>query len=112
MSHYACASIDRTIFYFAGYCGHGKCDHNSLTALNVDDFSWTTLFRTSDDIGPMKKSGCGLVAFNRQLLALGGVSYSAPKTPRNPPSPYKKYKSFFYTNEHHLFDIEGGGYHL
>ena len=108
---YASASIGRNIFYFAGYCGHGKCEHNNLTALSVDDFTWRELFPTTDITGPMRKSQCGLVAIKGQLLAVGGSAYSAPTHP-SPSARYEKGLGAFYTNEHNIYDMETGEYIL
>ena len=91
---YACASIGREVFYFAGDCNHDKCEHNSLTALSVDKFTWRELFATTDIEGPMRKSLCGLVAIKGQLLAVGGVAYSPPTNP-SPSAQYKKDVGFF-----------------
>ena len=104
---YACSSIGHDIFYFAGYCGHDKCRHNSLNILNVDDFTWRELFPTSDTTGPMRKSYCGMLAFHTQLLMLGGNGGSIPKDPL-PSATYEKYTDLVVTNEHHIYDREGG----
>ena len=108
MYNYSCCGIGRDIFYFAGDCSHSSCDHNSLCALNVDDFTWRELCPTNDDTtGPMRKSGCGMLAFHDRLLAVGGEGYSLRKDP-SPSGTYKEHDGYIYTNEHHIYDKEGG----
>ena len=104
---YACSSISHSIFYFAGYCSHDECRHNSFNVLNVDYFTWEELFSTSDTTGPMKKSGSRMLAFYNQLLAVGGVGVSFPKDP-SPSATYEKLGDFIFTNEHHIYDTEEG----
>ena len=107
----ATASIGRSIFYFGGNCGHDQCEHNNLTALSVDEFIWRELFPTTDITGPMRKSRGGLVAIKNQLLAVGGLAYSAPTNPSSS-ARYEKYYGGCCTNEHNIYDIENGEYQL
>ena len=104
---YGCDNINHDIFYFAGHCGHEGCDHNSLNVLNVDDFTWRCLYHDNDTAGPMKKSGCAMLSFQDQLLAVGGAGYSLPTNP-SPSATYEKGVQYIYTNEHHIYDTEGG----
>ena len=107
VANYGCCSIGHNIFYFAGHCNHPHCRHNSLNVLSVDDFTWKELLPTSDATGPMRKSGCGMLAFHNWLLAVGGGGESLPKDP-SPSATYKKDGDIIYTNEHHIYDREGG----
>ena len=93
---YANYGIGHYIYFFAGYCGHDSCRHNSVNVLNVDDFTWKELFPTSD-FGPMRKSDCGMLAFHSQLLVVGGAGAT-----------YKEHNSYIYTNELHFYDREEG----
>ena len=52
--------------------------------------------------GPMKKSGCGMVSYNRCLVIFGGFG-DAPTQPQ-PGSSYNG----GYTNELHTFDLLEG----
>ena len=104
---YSCDSINRDIYFFARDCGPKTCDHNSLNVLNVDDLTWRCLYHDNDTAGPMKKSGCAMLSFQTQLLAVGGAGYSLPKKP-SPSATYKKLDDIIYTNEHHIYDTEGG----
>ena len=104
---YMCDNINQNIYYFAGYCGHKGCDHNSLNVLNVDDFAWRCLYPNNDTAGPMKKVDGAMLSFQNQLLAVGGEGYSLPKNP-SPSATYEKDGDFIITNEHHIYDTEGG----
>ena len=105
--NYACDHINRDIFYFAGNCGHDKCYHNSLNALNVDDFTWRCLYPDNDTAGPMKKNYGSMLSFQSQLMEVGGAGVSLPKKP-SPSATYEKYYYDIFTNEHHIYDTEGG----
>ena len=107
MINYACSSISHSIFYFAGYCGHDECYHNSLNVLNVADFTWEEHFSTNDSTGPMRKSGSKMLIFHNQILAVGGAGESIP-TDASPSATYEKDGDYVYTNEHHIHDVEGG----
>ena len=104
---YACSCISHSIYYFSGYCSHDECRHNSLNILNVDDFTWKELFATTDTTGPMRKDSSRMLAFHNQLLAVGGGGVSSPKDPA-PSATYEKHGKYIFTNEHHIYDTEGG----
>ena len=104
---YACDSINLDIFYFAGYCGHDECRHNSLNVLNVENFTWRNVYPGSDTTGPMRKNKCAVLSFQLQLSAVGGVGVSLPVDP-SPSATYEKRGDHFYTNEHHIYDTKGG----
>ena len=104
---YACDNIINDIYYFAGYCGHDKCRHNSLNVLSVDSFTWREIFPSTDTRGPMRKSYPSMLSFQNQLLAVGGKGGSLPNVP-SPSATYEKGGNFIYTNEHHIYDMEGG----
>ena len=104
---YGCDNINRDIFYFGGECGHEKCAHNTLNSLNIDKFTWKEIISSTDTSTPMRKFSPGLLSFESQLLAVGGVGWSLPKDP-SPSATYEKHGDFIYTNEHHIYDTEGG----
>ena len=105
---YGCCTIKHNIYYYGGFCGHGECLHNCLNVINVNDFLWKELSPTSDQIQQMKKTGGSLISFDSLLLAVGGVGYSPPKNP-TPSATYEKdSNNFVYTNEHLVYDTEGG----
>ena len=109
---YASCHIGKDIFYFAGYCGHERCYHNSLFCLNTEMLAWNELFSTSETSGPMRKDDTALLSFDDQLLTLAGSGQNAPTNP----SPLAKYSNdidgWVYTNEHHIFNRESGEQHL
>ena len=81
-----------------------------MFALGIDDFTWRELFPTSYNFGPMRKSGCGLLAFHDQMLAVGGFGSEDPVNP-SPSAEYEKaVDGFVYTNENHIYDWENGEY--
>ena len=104
---YVCDYINHDIFYFAGYCGHDECRHNSLNVLNVDSFTWKEVFPSTDTRGPMRKGYSSMLSFENHLLAVGGSGVSLPGDP-SPSATYEKGGGYIYTNEHHIYDTEGG----
>ena len=97
----SCA-IGNKIYYFGGYCKHGKCCYNFLHELDIDDSKWTVCLANSKN-GPMKKCHCGKVAIHQTLLVVGGVG-----TPPKNRQPLAQYDGEGFrgevvlTNEHHL----------
>ena len=110
---YGCCLIEKDIFYFAGYCGHVTCYHNSLFYLSTETLIWNELFATSGTSGPMMKAYCALLPFDDQLLAFGGRGVASPSNP-SPSAQYElhAYKARLYTNEHHLFDLKRSEHHF
>ena len=104
---YSCDNINHNIFYFAGYCGHAECRHNSLNVLNVDSFTWREVFPSTDNRGPIRKGYSSMLSFENQLLAIGGSGVSLPVDP-SPSATYEKDGNSVFTNEHHIYDTEGG----
>ena len=89
----ACTSTPsgNTLQVYGGF--DGSQYQASLHKLDINSLNWTQL-ATPDSSGPMKKRGCGMVAYNNHLIIFGG------KTPRT------------YTNELHIFDlVEGEAVH-
>ena len=104
---YANFHFSGDIFYFAGYCGHDGCYHNSLYCLSTQMLAWKELFPTSKIIGPMRKVGTALLPFDGQLLAVAGRGTEAPTNP-SPMAKYSQWIGRVYTNEHHVFNREKG----
>ena len=104
---YGYDNINRDIFYSGGFCGHEKCFDNSLHVLNVDQFTWREFFSLANTSAPMPKNFHGMLSFENQLLAVGGAGWPMPKDP-SPSATYEKHNDFIYTNEHHIYDTEGG----
>lgn len=71
----AYSSLGRSLFTFGGYCGHGKCYHNSVHQLDVTSLCWREMMPTNPGKAPMKKWQCGMVAFTLEgesLLCIFG----------------------------------------
>lgn len=75
----SCCSIGRDIYHFGGSCKPDSCFHNSLAKLNTNSLTWKQIIPSIDDYstGPMKKHGCGILAFQAKkkdrLLVIGGL---------------------------------------
>ena len=108
---YASCQIGKDIFYFAGFCGHERCYHNSLFCLSTETLAWNELFPTSQTSGPMRKADTALLSFDDQLLTVAGRGWKAPTNP-SPLAKYFSYDIWLYTNEHHIFNRESGEHHL
>ena len=72
-------------------------------------YTWKEIFSSTDTRARLcaKKSDLGLLSFESQLLAVGGVAWSLPKDP-SPSATYEKHNGYIFTNEHHIYDTEGG----
>ena len=87
-----------------------------MVLLNTEKLAWKELIATRETSGPMKKAHCGLLAFDGQVLAFGGVGKAEPINP-SPLAQYEKYHDWtkhdwIYTNEHHLLDQKRGERHF
>ena len=109
---YACAAVDNHLFYFGGYCGHNNCYHNSLYALSLLNLQWKVLSPTTqdDNCRPMRKSGCGMVAFRdgmeKVLYVVGG--YGPIPSHYQPGAQYDALTNHCVCNEHHMFSLSTG----
>lgn len=107
--------------YFSGCCVspsgdlyiYGGCDvnfaqHRELHKLDIGSLSWIQLTEESGDDRPMKKTSCGVMfAGQNQLVIIGG--YGIPHGPAQPGASFIKNAQFTgWTNEIHMFDLEGG----
>ena len=55
----------------------------------------------------MRKAYSRMLSFENYLLAVGGSGGSLPTDP-SPSATYEKKGDYIYTNEHHIYDTEGG----
>ena len=89
---------------FGGF--DGSVDLNSLHQLDTQSWTWSELTKS----GPMRKAGCGMIAFDRNLLLFGG--YGLPSGPTQPGAKFINDSKYTYhrgwTNELHLFDFKKG----
>ncbi len=101
----ACASAGHHLYHYGGSDGSQR--HGSLHQLDTRSWRWKQL---SGPGGPMRKSGCGMVAYKSSLVVFGG--YGAPSGPTPPGAELilstKYTDSRGWTNELHTFDLEEG----
>ena len=89
----ACTSTPsgHTLQVYGGW--DGPHNQGSLNQLDINSLNWTQL-AAPDSSGPMKKTGCRMVAYNNHLIIFGGVTQRTC------------------TNELHIFDlVEGEAVH-
>ena len=100
----ACASIAHHIYLYGGH--DGSAWHGSLYQLDTKSLEWQQL----SPEGPMKKAGCGMVAYGNKLVLFGG--YGRPSGPTQPGAEFVKATRYTdgrgWTNELHSFDVVGG----
>ncbi|XP_019850919.1 PREDICTED: uncharacterized protein LOC109581322 [Amphimedon queenslandica] len=60
--NYVAVAIGNEIFYYGGYCSHGRYDDNVLYSLNVDTLKWRKVVPNNPENGPKEKYGCGMIA--------------------------------------------------
>ena len=102
-----CVSPTGDLYVYGGTDG-SDC-RGGLYKLNLPLIpEWSQLSVESDRNGPMRKSGCGMVCFNKEKIAVIG-GYGIPHVPPQPGSSFiKSIKTDGrgYTNEIHFFDTE------
>ena len=110
---YASTVISNRIYYFGGYCNHQQCQHNSVNTLITDSLTWNEVFPTNPSMGPMMKSGCGMISLTINkvdyLLVVGGAG-SHPTSPQ-PDAQYSNkgiFGNYVRTNEHHYYQLSSG----
>ena len=102
------------IYYFGGFCGHGKCYHNSLNCLDILTLQWKKLQPTGDN-SVTKRGYGGMIAMGsegepQQLLVIGGIA---------PISTTTRHRQFGYdkiprqddrlrTNEQNIYNLFNG----
>ena len=104
---YSCATFRSNIYYYAGWCGHGNCFHNSLNSLNTLTMSWTQL-RPNDE-SRMKKGYGGMLSLELDgtdyLFMVGGLG-TTPAV-KHPQFQYQNNKTdaLVLTNEQLLYNL-------
>ena len=106
---YSCTTSYSSIYYFAGYCGHDDCYHNTLNALNTIKMQWTSC--SNSELSLMKKCDAGMISLEfdgaEYLLIIGGVG-STP-IDYHPQFQYKQLKDGrVRTNEQLLYNVSTG----
>ena len=97
------------LYTFAGYDGISR--HNSLHVLDTDTLVWNEMSNPTNC--PMPKTGCGMVFFGKQHLAIIG-GYGTPTQPIQTGSSFIKSSTTNFTDgrgwtdEFHVFDVTEG----
>ena len=96
----ASASAGHHIYMCDGYDGSRRL--NSLHKLDTQSWTWSELTKS----GPMRKTGCRMIAFGRKLLLFGG--HGIPSGPTQPGAMFIKSTDGRGLTELHLFDLKEG----
>ena len=110
VSGYGCTAVGDTLHFFAGYCNHGDCYHNSIHSLSTSSFHWMELSPTTSEGGaPMRKSGSEVVAFKdaaEEDILYIVAGYGPTPSYRQPGAQYKHVGGDrVRCNEHHMFSL-------
>ena len=106
-----CTSFGEHVYMYGGYnVGKGIQD-GILSCLDTKTLAWSMLSPARTAGGPMSKTGCGIVHFHHDKLAVIG-GYGVPTGPTQPGSLFIRNIMFTdgrgWTNEIHIFDIRQG----
>ena len=107
---YACTNIENNILYFGGHCKPRECYHNNLYEFHSLNNNWREIVNNTPDITPMKKRGCGMVAYNingeYNLLVFGGYG-PVPVTTHSHSQyiPSSNFPNHCFTNEAHIMCV-------
>uniref|UniRef100_I1ETV5 Uncharacterized protein n=1 Tax=Amphimedon queenslandica TaxID=400682 RepID=I1ETV5_AMPQE len=111
----SCTTINNSIYYFGGYCGHDTCYHNSLNCLDTLTLQWKELQSTNNNF-INKRSSSGLIVMGsegepQQLLVIGGQSPISTITQHHYHFKYYKITGFddcVRTNEQNIYNLSSG----
>jgi N-acetylneuraminic acid mutarotase len=101
----ACASAGHHLYVYGGTKGLKLGYGSSLHQLDTKSWRWKEISAA----GPMKKKGCGMVAFDSKLVLFGGFGFLSE--PTQPGSVFMKDRGLTeggWTNELHVFDLNEG----
>ena len=106
---YSCTTFRSNIYYYAGECGHDRCYHNGLNALNTLTMSWTQLHPNDESM--MKKGYGGMLSLefdgSDYLFMVGGIG-TTPAV-KHPQFQYEQINDGrVLTNEQLLYNISNG----
>ncbi len=111
----ASTHFGKCIYIYSGVNNdHSDSSSGSLVKYDIEQNSWSLVAPHSEE-APMKKSGCGMVAYDNSLIVFGGIG--VPNGPIQPGSEWFKIKteknedpssSKGITNEIHRFDLREG----
>ena len=106
---YSCTTFRSNIYYYAGWCGHDHCFHNSLNVLNTLTMSWTQLHPNDESM--MKKAYGGMLSLEFDgtdyLFMVGGLGSTAPAV-KHPQFQYEQLNDRVLTNEQLLYNLSNG----
>ena len=111
LSAVACASSGGCLYTYGGFDGEEL--HDTLSQLDLRTLEWSQLSTEKTLDGPMRKDACGMVHFHGNKLAVI-AGYAIPTGPIQSGSTFVPNELFAdgtgWTNEFHVFDIDGGIY--
>ena len=100
----ACASVGRHVYVYGGHDGSAR--QGFLHQLDTRTWTWKQLSSS----GPMRKTGCKMVAYGSNLVLFGGRGI--PSGPTQPGAEFVKSSNYTdgrgWTNELHTFDLIKG----
>ena len=105
----ACTSLLDSLYWFGGY--DASSFYNSFHRLDTTTLEWRELQPLNQADGPMRKSGCGMVSFLQDQLAVFG-GHGIPIGPTQPGATFTKGTNTTdgsgWSNELHVFTITEG----
>ena len=106
-----CVSPSGDLYVYGGFDGSIACGG----LYKLSSLKWTQLSGESDMNGPMKKSACGMVYFNKKKVAVIG-GFGPPPASLQPGASFIKNKHYTneygWTNEIHIFDTDACKLHF
>ena len=103
-----CTSVHESLLSYGGT--DGELYFGALHQLNTVTLNWEELHQSTPQ-GPITKKGCRLVSFQGRKVGLFG-GHGIPTGPTQPGSTFIRNTGFSdgrgWTNEFHLFDLQGG----
>ena len=104
----ASASLHDDLFSFGGTDDSQR--FNTLRRLDTEKLCWSQVSPQNADGAPMRKTGCGMIAFGNGLGVFGG--YGVPRGPTEPQSFIKNTTRSTdgrgWTNEFHIYNLSQG----
>ena len=108
----ACTSFGNSLFIYGGHTGTASSFSGVLSCLDLNTLTWSLLCSETAG-GPMRKTGCGMVHFNNNKLAVIG-GYGFPTGPTQPETTFIRDTEFTdgrgWSNEVHIFDVSQGSH--
>ena len=95
-----CTLAGQCIYLYGGSYARSSFS-GSLYELNTDGFTWSKL---SNDGGPPRKNGCGMITYKDQVLVVGGMYSPDEVFSKQLGSRYER----VYTNELHSYSLSAG----